>query len=248
MLNNQTQNLSAHPSAAVGRQNQCKFSTSLQFSHSSPCCNLKAWRGGKGCVASFLAFPSASSLVCSAIFSEAEGVMGGKSSEKVFLYCCRSETGFPGLQNVFKTTSVGQALSFCRFFAGSPGVPYSWESLTVLLKDTCTSTSKWPLKHLLVLETCTSPPLSIISLAATHACIQKYASWIIFQASSGCSSVLFPKHTMFLSGLFESFFCQSLKDVEFTPRNPFPFSLYLRLFNPFMSQLNETPLQPGISL
>lgn len=75
-------------------------------------------------------------------------------------------------------------------------------SLTVLLKDTCTSTSKWPLKHLLVLETCTSPPLSIISLAAAHA----WPLALIFQASSGCSSVVFPKQTMFLRGLFESFF------------------------------------------
>ena len=135
MLNNQTQNLSAHPSATVGRQNQCKFSASLQFSHSSPCCNLKAWRGGKGCVASFLAFPSSSSLACSAIFSEAEGVMGGKSSEKVFLYCCQSETGFPGLQNVFKTTSVGQALSFCRFF-GDPSESPPARSLSLSFSRT----------------------------------------------------------------------------------------------------------------
>lgn len=93
-------------------------------------------------VACFLGFPSSSSLVCSAIFSEAEGVMGGKSSEKVFLDCCQSETGFPGPQNILKTTSL---LVRHSDFAGSletpTGVPYSWESLTVLLKDTCTSTS-----------------------------------------------------------------------------------------------------------
>lgn len=140
--------------------------------------------------------------------------MGGKSSEKVFLDCCQSETGFPGPQNVFKTT----ALLVRHFhFAGSletpTGVPYSWESLTVLLKDTCTSTSKWPLKHLLVLETCTSPPLSVISLAAAHA----WSLALIFQASSGCSSVVFPKQTMFLRGLFESFFA-SLQKMWSSPQ------------------------------
>lgn len=83
------------------------------------------------CVACFLGFPSSSSLVCSAIFSEAEGVMGGKSSEKVFLDCCQSETGFPGPQNILKTTSL---LVRHSDFAGSletpTGVPYSWESLS----------------------------------------------------------------------------------------------------------------------